>query len=72
MKADDLILQAENFLSWHGRAGGDLEANFRRWARSKDFSPEDVASIWVVVKAPGSIEVEEPVARVEAMLVNGE
>ena len=59
MKSDDVILQAGNFLSWHGRAGGDLVTNFRRWARSKDFQPEDEVSILSAVKAPGAIEVEE-------------
>ena len=72
MKANDIILQAESFLSWHRRAGGDKEANFRWWTRSKDFSPEDAESIWAAVTAPTDPGAEEPVARVEAMLVSGE
>ncbi len=70
MKADDIILQAEKFIRWHGRAGGDLEANFRWWARGKDFNPEDEASIWAAVKAPRSIEVEELVTCADEMVVS--
>ena len=50
MKADDIILQAEKFLCWHGRAGGDLEANFKWWARSKDFWPDDERVVWMFVQ----------------------
>ena len=72
MKSNDIILQAESFLNWHDRAGGDLETNFRWWAQGKDFQPEDEANIWAVVTTPGSIRVDESVARVEELLVSVE
>ena len=68
MKANDIILQAESFLSWHRRAGGDKEANFRWWTRYKDLSPEDEASIWMVVTSSESVGGEELVPCAERML----
>lgn len=57
------IFQVEKFLDWHRRAGGDLEANFRRWAQSKDFQPEDEQTIWMrVTKVLELVKVAEPVA----------
>ena len=50
VRADDILFQAENFLSWHNRSGGDLEANFKFWARSKDFLPDDERAIEIAVK----------------------
>jgi hypothetical protein len=41
--------QAEQFLAWHGKRGGDWEADFDRWATSKDFMPRDRVAIRRVV-----------------------
>ena len=58
MKANDIIFQAEKFLRWHSRAGGDLEDNFKWWARSKEFWPDDERAVWGVI--------QEFLARVDA------
>ena len=68
MKANDIIFQAEKFVHWHGRTGGDLETNFRWWAQGKDFQPEDAESIWAAVTAPTDPGAEELVACAEGML----
>ncbi len=49
MRAEDHIHQARAFLDWYERAGGDIEDALTVWARSKDFQPEDEASIWALV-----------------------
>ena len=72
MKANDIIFQAEKFVHWHGRTGGDLETNFRWWAQGKDFQPEDEAIIWAVVTSLTGPGADEPVAYIEGALVNGE
>ena len=50
MKANEVVFQSEKFLRWHGRAGDDLETNFRWWAQGKDFSPDDERTVWGVVR----------------------
>ena len=50
MKANEIIFQSEKFMRWHGRAGGDLEANFRWWAQGKGFWPDDERAVWMVVQ----------------------
>ena len=50
MQASEIIFQAENFLQWHGRAGGDLGTNFMWWAQGKDFWLEDERAVWGVVQ----------------------
>lgn len=50
MTTNEIILQAENFMRWHIRADGDLEANFRWWAQGKDFAPDDERAVWVLVQ----------------------
>jgi len=62
MKAGEITFQAENFLRWHGRAGGDLETNFRWWAQRKDFWPDDERAIWTAIEVFTSVEVAELVA----------
>jgi len=68
MRAEDHIHQARSFLDWYERAGGDIEDALKVWARSKDFQPEDVASIWAEVKAPTDPGAEELVPCIEGML----
>ena len=70
LKSDDIILQAGNFLSWHGRAGGDQEANFRWWAQGKDFQPKDEARIWAALTSPESVGDGELVTSIEGVLVD--
>ena len=50
MKANEIVFQAENFLQWHGRAGGDLETNLRWWAQGKDLWPDDERAVWGVIQ----------------------
>lgn len=50
MKTNEIIFQSEKFIRWHGRTGGHLETNFRWWACSKDFWPDDERSVWGVVQ----------------------
>jgi len=39
-----------------------LETNFKWWAQSKDFHPEDEQTIWTgITKVFASVEVAEPV-----------
>ncbi len=44
--------QAQRFLGWFSRIsrGTPIKPAFKEWARSKDFSPEDTASIWRAVE----------------------
>ena len=61
VQIEDIIFQAQSFLSWHRRADGDLEANFKWWACSKDFCVEDEKAIWLLVeKALALVETDEP------------
>lgn len=49
MRADDILFQAEIFLSRHDRSGGDMVENFGWWARAKDFMPDDERAIGIAV-----------------------
>ena len=47
----DVQDQAERFLSWFSRLRGiPIKSAFVTWARSKDFSPEDISFIWCEVE----------------------
>ena len=51
LSAFDCRDQAERFLDWFSRLRGTpIKPAFETWARSKDFSPEDTASIWGAVE----------------------
>lgn len=64
MRADDIAFQAESFLGWHDRAGGNLEDNFRTWAQSKGFLRDDEEAIEMAVKDLTRAEVPHGTRRV--------
>ena len=56
-KANEIVFQAENFLQWHGRAGGDLETNLRWWAQGKDLWPDSGdGGRFVIFEVPAGFE----------------
>ena len=48
---EDVLHQAESFLSYWGRFGGDMKTAFDRWASSKDFLPGDRERVLKAVEA---------------------
>jgi len=51
LSEEDVLHQAESFLSYWGRLGGDMKAAFDRWVSSKDFLPEDRERVLKAVEA---------------------
>jgi hypothetical protein len=41
----DVVLQAQAFVEWWKRAGGEFKAGWQRWATSKAFLPADAAVV---------------------------
>lgn len=46
--------QAEAFLDWSSRKGGDIVDAFKVWAGTKGFAPADLAAIRAEVRRPKS------------------
>ena len=67
MRPDDTVFQGESFLGWHDRAGGDMETNFKFWASSKDFLPDDERTIWAGIEESFA-QTEAPVGADEMIL----
>jgi len=47
----DRLLQAQKFVAYFRRVGGNLDQVFAFWADGKDFDPGDREAIWLLVDA---------------------